>query len=140
MTLRESAVSPNGEDGLKWHSPSPQICAEKLLLKLLHHQGAEGKYSACMAQKQALWFYSLDSFLDKIWSKCIHWCSHPLTSAVSNVKYLLLAINAHLFKASLVFWADRVAGKTVIKSLWIFFCCCCFLPTLTRGFKFLQLR
>lgn len=58
-------MSPNGEDGLK-HSPSPQICAEKLLLKLLHHQGAGGQYSACIALKQTLGFYSLDSFFGKI--------------------------------------------------------------------------
>lgn len=119
--LRESARSPNEEDGLRWHSPSPQICAVKLLLKLLHHQGAGGKYSACKALKQTLCFYSLDSFLDKIWSKCIHWCSHPLTSTVSNVKHLLLVVNAHLFKVSLVFWADCVAGRKNIKLLWIYF-------------------
>lgn len=137
MTLRESAMSPNGEDGLRRHSPSPQICAEKLLLKLLHHEGAGGQYSACIALKQTLWFYSLDSFFDKIWSKCIHWCSHPLTSAVSSVKHLLLVITAHLFKVSLVFWADCVAKKK-IKSLWIYFFG--FLPTFTRGFKSLQFR
>lgn len=51
VTLRESAMSPNGEDGLRRHSPSPRICAEKLLLKLLHHQGAGGQHSTCIALK-----------------------------------------------------------------------------------------
>lgn len=121
--LRESVMSPNREECLRWHSTTPQICAEKLLLNLLHHHGAGGQVF-CMHRMgtKILWFYSVDLILlTKSWSKWLHWSSHPLTSAMSNVKHLLLVITAHLFKIFLVSWADRVAKKRWSHFEYIFF-------------------
>lgn len=85
----------------------------------------EDRYSECTAWQQRYFnlFCSLSS-LTKSWNKQIHWCSHPLTSAMSNVKHLLLVITTHLFEIFLVSWAKKPKNPDEITlNIFLLFCC-----------------
>lgn len=99
-------MSSNGEEWLRWHPPSPQICTEKLLSNHLHHEGAGGQVF-CMhsVRTKRLWFYSIDSIL---------WQNNEVNGVHTHLPWpcpILFVRTTHLLQIFLVSWADCVAKK-----------------------------